>query len=400
MSDKLPNVATVVTNKNLGRVDSGNDGICGLIGHGIATVKFALGDVLTLVQLADAEALGIDEAYDTTNTVMLWHHIRDFYDEAPSGTTLYVMPVAKTVTMAQMLAKDGVYAPALLQKAGGDIRILAVTSVTETWANIVAAIPIAQLLYKQSFDLYMPHSILLEGRDCPDTLNTIDDLRNDETGPDANRVSVVISQDLAVAATAPDANYANVCHALGRAAAVPVQRNIGRVKDGRLASVTTPALSNGTKIADLTQATLDTVNGKGFIFMRNHVGKSGAFFNGDHCACPIDDDYYGLGRGRTMDKAVRIVRDTYVEELLDDIEIDPDNGKIAPDVVKAYQQAANSAIEANMMQPGSEEISGKSVYVNPEQDVQATDKVAIKLKIVPKGTVKAIEVELGYSKTV
>lgn len=398
--EKLPNVNTIVTNGNLGRPLSSDDGISGLIGHAVAGNGWAIGDVLVFNQLADAEAKGITADYDSANSVMLWRHIADFFSEASSGSTLYVLPVAKTVTIAEMVSKDGNYAPKLQDAAGGKIRLLIVTTTSDTFANIVAAASVAQLLAKQAFDRYMPCSILFEGRGCPADLATLTSLRDPNTGPGANRVSIVISQDYAiVAGSAKYSGYANVCAAAGRASAVPVQRNIGRVKDGKL-NVTTPALSNGTLISTLSAATLDSVNDKGYIFMRNHVGKSGAFFNGDHCACPINDDYYGLGRGRTIDKAVRIIRSVYVDELLDDIEIDSSTGKIAPDVIKSYQQSGRSGIVANMMQAGSEEISGVDVYVNPDQDVLATDKVITRLKLVPKGTVKAIEVELGYSKTV
>lgn len=399
--EKLPQVTTIVTGGNLGRAMANQDGYAGLICHGVASDDFALGDILIFRELAEAEAKGITVAYDTTNTVHLWRHIADFYLTAPAGTPLYVMPVAKTVTMAQMVAYDGNYAPALHESANGAIRLLSFATTDVTFANIILAAVDAQELYNWAFDNFMPCSIFLEGRSCPADLSTLGDLRDPSTGPDANRVSVVICNDAAITTDADGDptgynGYAAVCLVMGRAAGIPVQRNIGRVKDGRL-PVTTPALSNGDLIADLSLATLDGINGKGYIFMRNHVGKAGAFFNGDHTAVKIDSDFASISRGRPMDKAVRIVRQVYVEELLDDIDLDPATGKMAPEVLTAYQQSCDGAININMTANG--EISGGKTYVDPDQDVISTDKVKTKLKIVPKGMVKEIEVELGYTKT-
>lgn len=398
--EKLPQVTTIVTGGNLGRVMANQDGYAGLIAHGVAGDKFALGDILIFRELAEAEDKGITAVYDTTNTVMLWRHIADFFLTAPVGTPLYVMPVAKTVTLANMVDKAGDYAPALLEGANGAIKLLAFASTLGAFADVVAAASAAQLLYKWAFDNFMPLNIFLEGANCPADLSALADLRDATTGPDADRVSVVICNDAAIttdadgAATSYD-GYAAVCLAMGRAAAVPVQRNIGRVKDGRL-PVTSPALSNGDLIDALSNAVLDGINAKGYIFMRKHVGKAGAFFNGDHTAVKLESDFASISRSRPIDKAVRIVRQVYVEELLDDIELDPATGNMAPEVLTAYQQSCDGAIMINMTAEG--EISGGRTYVDPAQDVLATDKVKTKLKIVPKGMVKEIEVELGYTK--
>jgi len=310
------------------------------------------------------------------------------------------MPVAKTVTLANMVDKAGDYAPALLEGANGAIKLLAFASTLGTFADVVAAASAAQLLYKWAFDNFMPLNIFLEGANCPADLATLADLRDATTGPDADRVSVVICNDAAITTDAEGVatnydGYAAVCLTMGRAAAIPVQRNIGRVKDGRL-PVVSPALSNGDLIDALSNAVLDGINAKGYIFMRKHVGKAGAFFNGDHTAVKLESDFASISRGRPIDKAVRIVRQVYVEELLDDIELDPATGSMAPEVITAYQQSCDGAIMINMTAEG--EISGGRTYVDPAQDVLATDKVKTKLKIVPKGMVKEIEVELGYTK--
>ena len=97
----LPGTEVILGNGKLGKVSPIDDGISALIVNGVAVGgQFALGDVLgPFLQPEDAIAKGITSAYDATNDVNAYKHIADFYNEAPLGTKLYVMVVAKTQTM-------------------------------------------------------------------------------------------------------------------------------------------------------------------------------------------------------------------------------------------------------------------------------------------------------------
>jgi len=93
-------------------------------------------------------------------------------------------------------------------------------------------------------------------------------LRDATDGPNANAVSVVISQDPVVAALdAAFANYANVCYAMGIAAGIHVGRNIGRVLNGAL-DMDTAGLSDNTTV-EASAADLDAIDALGYI-LRGH----------------------------------------------------------------------------------------------------------------------------------
>lgn len=402
----MGDVKIIIGNGALGRASQQLDGVSALVGTGVAVAeKFALGDVLALRSLGDAETLGINEAYDTTNKSLLWHHIRDFYLNAGDGTELYVMPVANTVTMEDMADVEEPYAAAMLDQLQGRVRILIIsrtpavgythTPSGEFDPDVWAAATKAQALYASEFLKHRPVQIFIEGRDFQGTAASARDLRNASTGLNANRVSIVMCQSATVAAKdALFANYAAVCIAAGRAAGIGVQRNIGRVKDGAVTIDGEAALSDGTLISATTGTALDALNGFGYVFLFNRDGKVGYFFNGDHTACPISDDYAYVSRGRVIDKAARLIRAVYLEELLDDVEVDPTSGKLAPAVVKAYQRAGEKSIEVNMQ--ANNEVSGVRVFVDPDQDILSTDKVVTVVRIVPRGMVNEFEIMLSY----
>lgn len=403
----LPNAVVKLSNGNLGRTAPSEDGISALIASGVAVAgKFALGDILVLKSLKDAEALGIDKAYDTANTCLAWNHIKEFYEGAGDGTELRVMIVAKTVTLTQMADPAGNYAKKTLSTGDGKgkTRLLILTRCPDAAyvpvytdqfeADIWNAGAAAKTLREQEFALHRPVSIFIEGRNFQGNATTSKNLRDAVAGLNANRVHIVISQDPDVAALgAHAAKYANVAYAAGVAAGLPVQRSIARVKNGPL-KPKKAALSNGALLSTFTDTQLDTLHDYGYIYMRNLDGKAGFYFNDDSAACPITDDYSGLARGRVMDKAARITRAVYLEELNDDIELDENTGRLAPSTIKHYQGEVEREINAQMT--SNKEIVKVTAFVNPDQNVLSTDKIFTELNILPKGYSKNIESTLAY----
>lgn len=405
-------MAEVIINKAggaLGRVSASNDGSAALLASGVAVAdKFVLGDVLTFLSLADAEALGIDQAYDTANSVLVWQHIKDFYSEAPEGTSLRVMVCASTATMAQMLAKDGDYAAKLLETAGGGVRLLAVSRVpdasyapTYEWEesnvqmdeDVIGAIAAGQLLAEDMLERNRPVNIFVEARDFQGTIAILPSLRDGNT-VSADHVSPVLCADPDVSLIHP--KYAAVGLALGRVAGNAVQRNAGRVKDGAV-SFLKAGISGNVPNSDITDAQLKSMSDKGYWVLREYDGISGWRFYDDWTCIPSTSDWSSVSRCRPYDKAVRVAYQTFQEELLDDLDVDADTGQLNPAVTGYYQSKIENAItlSCNIGQSDSE-LSGVECYIDPEQNIISTDKVVIVLKIVPKGMTRAIAITLSY----
>ena len=389
----LSNV-TIVRQQGLGKTSRRNDGISGLIADAVAIDdKITIGTPIMLTSLAEAESKGVTKAYDLANKVMLWHHIHDFYSMAPKGTTLYVMPVAKQTPMATVLATSDGAAAQLLNYAKGSIRQLALSSMSEDFANLATNVAAAQALYTWAAQRNKSVQILLEGREFVEDYSTAVSLRE----MSANRVSVVISQDPLVAVEdATYSAYAQVGLLLGSVAAVPVSRDIARVRNGAL-PVSAAGISNGknsNNVGYYDDDQLSAIDDKGYIFMRTFDGMSGFYWSSDYTAVAPTDDCDSIRMGRTLDKAADLARLKALEYLRDDVSIDAETGNIAIEVVRNIE----SDIETSVLTQMSDEISGVECTIDPEQSLwDSSSPLVADLAIVARGVIYRISINVYYT---
>jgi hypothetical protein len=179
---------------------------------------------------------------------------------------------------------------------------------------------------------------------------------------------------------------------LGRLVSLPVQRNIGRVKDGAVLN-TAAYLTDGKSVEDHLLE-IEAIHDKGYILWRKFVGKSGYYFNDDHTAIADTDDFRSLARGRIIDKALILAYQTYIEEVNDEVPINED-GTLSASYVKALQAKIENVINQTMTAKG--EISGVKAYIDPTQKVQQTNELNISISILPVGYAKYINVTLGFT---
>lgn len=388
----LPNIDIQIGNGALGLTIPTNDSLSGLILQGVAASGLAVGTPALITSLAAAEALGIDAAYDTDNSVKAHKAIKDFYAEAGTGAQLWIMIVAQAVDMQTIFDKaETDYAVKLLDAANGGIRMLSIvrdpaSGYTATVTNgidadVEAAITTAQALAEEYRDNYKPLRIILPGYEYNDTPADLADL----TSRTDNRVAVFIGDS-------ESGVRQGTGILLGRLASDPVQRNPGRVKSGAL-----PINAGyiGTNTVEDETNNIATIHNKGYITLRRHVGKAGYFFTDDPTATAETDDYSQISLGRVLDKAIFLAYTVYVEELLDEVLLDPDTGQISRGQAKYLQEIGRNAIDNAMT--ANNEISGVTVEVDPAQNVLSTGKICVKLRIVPVGYAREIEIELGFS---
>ena len=406
----LPKVSITLLNGQLGQVAPSVDGVAALIATGIATGSIALGESKKITSVEEAEALGLTAAYDTTNTANVGKCINDFYKEAGTGSVLWIAVVAKTNLMAAIVNEANTLLKKLIDDAnvaGDKVRIAAVTRVPDggyspTYTgqidtDVINSLPLANALANTLATGFRPIRIVLDGRDFQGTISTLQDLK----ATTYNRVAVCLFTDVA------SSDNAAVGLVLGRLAAIPVQRNIGRVKNDSIGkhqmidgvfATSAPILGayltgQATLTETLSQANQDSVHDKGYIFARKYVAKSGYFFNDDPTATAATDDYNSIARGRVIDKALVITNQVYTDELLDDLKVD-DQGRIDAGVVKDYQSKIKKEIDAQMTI--TDEISGCRVVIDPKQNVLSTSKVIVQLFIRPKFYSKEIAVTIGF----
>jgi hypothetical protein len=387
----LPGVDIQIQNGALPGLVPTDDGLAGLLLQGPAATSLSLLTPRLVTRLADVEALGIDADYDELNGVRVYHHLAAFYAEAGDGARIWIMLVSQAVgltAMADLAETD--YAVQLLTAAAGKIRLLGITRSPDAGyasdaeddhvdADVLSAIGKAQALAEGFAASHEPVRVLLEGTFYDGDFGGLVDL----TERTDNRVTVLLG-DTTVG------NGAALGLLLGRAARIPVQRNIGRVKDGALKTSTAFI---GVKPVEQALGEAAVLHDKGFVTLRTYQGKAGYFFSNDPTATSSQDDYRRLSYGRVIDKATTIAYVTYVEQVLDEVAIDA-QGRIDPALAKYYQAIIERAVNQAMTANG--EISGFAAYIDLEQNVITTGRICIEARIRPVGYAQDIIVKLGF----
>ena len=404
----LPNVKIDFANGAIGASEPMDDGVTGIVCTAVAVTQtvdgkqettFALNTPYLITKLDELVKKGVTSDNADANAT-LYKAVKEFYDEAPDGSKLWIMGVADTVTLADIVDKTKDNAKKLLVAANGTIRTLAVkikdksaytpTVTTGIDGTVRTAITNAQALAEWATEtLFAPVMVLLEGRHYTGNAETL--VSNPVNTGNNNRVGVVIGDTVA------DSKGAAVGLLAGRIASIPVQRSVARVRTGSIVATT---MYIGGVAAELGNP--ETINDSGFICPRTFVGKAGYYWSDDKLAAEVSDDYSLIPRRRVADKAYRITYSTLINEVAEEISV-TDDGKISAPVVKAIQTAVESAIVNNMTSrgnlgndPSDPNDMGVECYINPDQNIVATSRLDVHVRIKPHGYSKYIEVSLGF----
>lgn len=389
----LPRIKISYLNGQLGTVGDSPDGLFAIVcGATAAGSTFELEKAYSVRTLEDLTALGVT----AENNVRLYKHVKEFYDEAEDGTEVVVYGVQKGTKMSALLDKNTGSARKLIEVENGRLRGLFVAgdggttgSVTEGLdPDVLSALPVAQQLAEWATDeLYAPLFVILEGRGYTgENMRDLSELAY-------NRVGILIGD------TESGSEGACMGTLAGRLASVPVQRNAGRVKDGALFPT---EMYVGSVKVDEGGSVIAGLYDKGYITPRKYVGRSGYFFTDDRLACDETDDYAHISSRRVIDKAYRIVYDTLLDMMLDELEVNED-GTLQTGIVKNWQQTVEDALNANMTSSGElsagDDGEGCVCYIDETQNVLATSKVLVTVKVRPFGYARYVDVSLGFQVT-
>lgn len=394
-----------ISGGGLGRRNPSTDGVMGLVTTGVAVVGgLQLNTTYELNEIGDLEALLVTAAYDATNKTLIHHHVSEFFRMSPNGT-LFLRVAAQTVTLTQLADVANTHAKQLLQDAGGKVNVIAIsrnpaTGYTPTLTggldgDVLTAIPKAQELAVSERTAHRPVFTFVEGRSFNGTASSATDLRT----LGAELVAVVIGQDAAVAALdSLYAGYAAVGTLLGTISAAKVNECVAWVRKFPLTRAVdnkfvTAALSSGILVANYTDASINTLNDKGYIFPRDFEGLTGFYWNDSHTCTSADSDFAQIENVRTIQKAARRIRAKLLPDVASPLKVDPENGKLDSITCKYFEAQGDSSLD-QMMEDA--EIVGKRVYVNPNQNVLSTSKLSVKFRITPYGVAREIEGDLGF----
>ena len=384
----LPKVLFNIAKDGLGRTTAIQK-TTGLIVTGVTVSgKVELGKSYQIFSLKEAVALGISE----TQNPFAYKHIKAFYNQAPTGTPLWVMLVSDATTMTAMLDKDGVFAPTLIADARGAIRVLGVVKKATGSETITAgldtdvqtAVVKGQALAEHFEKKYMPFRVVVSGNRWNGQVADLTNFSENEL----NKVACFIAND-------DKEKDAAIGLFLGKITKIPVQRKIHRVKDGNVLPLVA-YFTDGTTI-DSKSDQWDAIDDKGYIFFRTFVGRSGYYFSGDNMLTKTTDDFKSLSNGLVMDKAMLLSYGVLVEELSDEVLLSKD-GSIHPAIIKSWHTKLESTLQSQMVSQG--ELSSVKIDIDPTQRVLQTGKVVIGIKLLPVGYADFIEVNIGFTTTI
>ena len=385
----LPRIKINYLSGQLGTVGTSPDGLGAIVAGATAVAStFELGISYKLRKLSELTALGVTEE----NNPALVHFVRDFYRQAEEGTEVVVCGVDPAKTMTELLAKEEGTVRKLIERHSGALRAIFLSSsagdsaeVTEGLSpDVYTALHEAQVLADwATSELYAPLFIVIDGRGY-----TGKNLR-DLSKQNYNRVGVLVGS------TKQEDKGASLGILAGRIASIPVQRNAGRVRDGALKPET---FYLDGKLIEEVQSEIIELYEKRYITFRRYVGRTGYFIADDNLATSPTDDYAQIANRRVIDKAYRLCYDSLLDLMLDELELNEDGTLQAP-IIKAWEQKVEDAINRSMTASGelsSEDGEGCRCVINPKQNVVATSKIELTLKVRPHGYARYIDVALGF----
>lgn len=404
----LPNVNVVLTNDNIGFRAPSQNGVSAVLvacahapvaGYGVPFLVANMTDVNTA--FAHANNAPVREAF-----------AKGFFAEAPAGTKCYVVAYANTTTLQNLLAAANV--DALLQYAEGQVRLVAAIKFPGNLyepvisggfdADVHAAVTAAQAA-----------SVVWNGRN-EGFRYFIQGFGFTNAAAAQNYATAANRNGMVVVGSVAGSTAAATLLAMGRAARVEPQENIGKVKTGSLNIAAADAVLIGTTAPELLPVTdLETLYSKRYVFPVKNKVASGYVWNDDNTLTAITDDYNNLAYGRIIDNAQRIAFKEFYEELKDDVNVEAD-GRLSRVVEKALETKIESAIDRDMrtqlnvlngradvqclVNPDIQEFAAlytKNNISNPNLNIIQSSTVYIFLFLKPKGSLKYINIYLGLT---
>lgn len=173
--------------------------------------------------------------------------------------------------------------------------------------------------------------------------------------------------------------------ASGWAARLRLSQDLGEVAQGRLPGVeyllrderSTPGLDAG-----------------GFLTLRTHTGRAGAFVNNPRIMAPAGSDYQLIEYRQVMDLGCTIVLAESQLLIGRTLQVNAD-GTIAEAEAKAIEATINSALANGLIGPGY--ATSASVAVDRTVNLLTTRQLKLRVRILPLGVVKDVVVDIAYA---
>lgn len=380
-----------------GRPIDGKDHYAGFVFYSdTKPTGFAADDIKVVNSLADAETLGITSGHADNLVKVIHYHLKHFF------AVYEVLGIAPQLWVGIFDVPVGAYdfaeTETLQSFAEGGIRNIGVFVTEDITTTLITALQSKLTALENS---YKPCSSIF-AMDCTGVEDWAN--ANDLRALTAPKVTVTIGEDggnegaAIISDNALAHSVTDLGSALGWASSKNVAWNLGWVEKFNVAfnnEFDIPALADGTLVKD-AESKLASLETKGYMFLRKHIGNSGTYFNDAPTCIAITSDYAYLENNQVIDKAIRNIRANVLPALNSPIDVNASTGKIDITTASFLENLAKKPIKdmVNAM-----ELNGGSAYVNPEQLVLQTSQIVFVVKLVPKGVGRELVFKIQFSLT-
>lgn len=141
---------------------------------------------------------------------------------------------------------------------------------------------------------------------------------------------------------------------------------------------------------DLNDGHVKTLADAGYVTARHYIGLTGTYITSGKMLAEDTSDFKLEERRRVMDKACKLVRDAQMKYLNDTVEVGADGSL---EGIEMFKKISEQPLD-QMVNGG--EISGGTVYIDPNQDILSTEQVVTRIRITPLGKMSHIENVISY----
>lgn len=376
----FPGVSINVESGNLQSQISVLDGVPALVAT--ANTVGLIGTVKAVYSLADAEKQG----FTLLAEPFIHGLLTVYYNELGGNQLLYVMGVAETMTMTDMVTVTNANGLIKLLNAQSSVNLVSVARKPVAGyddgaafldSDVSAAVTASKALCLDRQAKNIPVRLFIEGRVANENVDNAYEPNTATNG----FASVVLG------GTTADGSGA-VTLALARAVKYGAHVKLGSGQNGALS---VQNIYVGTKSIDERLDTA-TLHDAGFLTFHHRPGTTGYYFGRDNmCAT---DDFSILVHGRVIDKAQRIAAiaaSPYIEHY---VRINAD-GTINNTDAADLESVIKTAIRSKM----SDQVSDVKVAIDTNQNIVNDSNLAISVSVLPLGYLTWITITLGLTAT-
>lgn len=182
--------------------------------------------------------------------------------------------------------------------------------------------------------------------------------------------------------------------AAARDAAVAIQVDLGRVKDGSLANMPSspPTPPDGYIYHD--ESVNPGLDAARFMTAYSVAGKPGLFIANSNLMAPPGSDFNWLQHGHVMDAACLLALNFFVTQLSDSVRVNASTGAILAQDAQNLQQQMNAILYSQLVTTNA--ASAASCQINTSNNILTSAQLIVTVKVTPLGYIKSVAITLTF----